>query len=83
MAAIKPCKIREETYDFVVEALKLLGKNPIGRVTDGLVYENHLDGEQIVIKVIKKKKEISSEEMMPVINYEEKLKQYNASKEKK
>ncbi len=82
MAATKPCKIREESYDFVVKALRSLGREPLGRAEEGIVYENHLDGEQIVIKVVKKKKEIPSEEMMPVTTYEEKLKQYNAGKEK-
>ncbi len=80
MAATKPCKIREETYDFVVEGMKAIGINPIGRCSDGLVYANHLDGEQVVIKVIKKKNQIPQEEILPITTYAQKIEKYNTRK---
>ncbi len=83
MAAIKPDKIREEVYDTVVEGMKTQGFEPIGRCKEGLVYTNHIDDEQVVIKVIKKKKEIPAEEITPITNYEEKITTYEAEKEKK
>jgi len=83
MAATKPDKIREETYDFVVEALKKIGKNPIGRSPEGLVYENHLDGEHVVIKVIKKKNPVEEKDLQDILTYEEKLALYEQAKEEK
>lgn len=83
MAATKPDKIREETYDFVVEALKDMGKDPIGRSNEGLVYENHLDGEHIVVKIIKKKNPVPEEDMTPVTTYQEKMTAYEEAKQNK
>lgn len=83
MAATKPDKIREETYDSVVEALAQTGKYPVGRSKEGLVYENHLDGEHIVIKVIKKKNSVPSDDIDPVTTYTEKLEMYEKEKEKR
>lgn len=82
MAATKPDKIREESYDFIVKALEAQGKELIGRCKDGLVMENHLDGEHIVIKVIKKKKDVPSDEIVPITTYEEKIKAYEDNKNK-
>jgi hypothetical protein len=84
MAATKPDKIREETYDFIVKALKeSMGKTPVGRSQEGIVYENHLDGEHVVIKVIKKKNPIAENEISPILTYKEKLTLYEAEKEEK
>jgi hypothetical protein len=83
MAATKPDKIREETYDFVVEALKKIGKHPIGRSSEGLVYENHLDGEHVVIKVIKKKNPVEYKDLQGISTYVEKLVLYEKGKEEK
>ncbi len=79
----KPDKIREEMYDKVVEGLKEQGMEPFGRNKEGLVYENHVDGEHVVIKVIKKKTMIPEEEVAEVITYEEKLKMYEDKKAEK
>jgi hypothetical protein len=83
MAATKPDKIREETYDFIVEALLSQGKEPVGRSKEGLIYENHLDGEHVVIKVIKKKNPVEEEDISPIMNYQEKLKAYEEEKANK
>ena len=83
MAATKPDKIREETYDFIVEALSTQGKHPLGRSKEGIVYENHLDGEHVVIKVIKKKNPVEDEDMSPIMSYKEKLQAYEEEKANK
>ena len=83
MAKTKPDKIREETYDFVVEALTSIGKLPVGRSKEGLVYENHLDGEHVIIKVIKKKNPVPEEEITPATTYKEKLQEYEKEKEER
>ena len=82
MARTKPDKIREETYDFLVEALYEYGKEKeiVGRSKEGIVMTNHLDGEHVIIKVIKKKKEIPSDEITAITTYEEKIKEYERSK---
>ena len=72
MAAVKPDKIREEFYDFVVAGLEGQGFTPVGRSKEGLVFENHIDGEHVVVKVIKKKNQVSENELAPVTTYEEK-----------
>jgi hypothetical protein len=83
MAATKPDKIREETYDFVVKGMSAIGIEPVGRSQEGLVYENHLDGEHVVIKVIKKKTPVPQNEILPIISYKEKLIVYEKEKEEK
>jgi hypothetical protein len=84
MAAVKPDKIREETYDMIRNAIeKLRGITPIGRAKEGLVYENHLDGEHIVIKVIRKKNDYLDSELKPILNYQEQIEEYNKKKEVK
>ncbi len=83
MAATKPDKVREETYDFIVECLKDRSREPVGRSKEGLVYESHLDGEHIVVKVIKKKSSIPEEEIEPVTTYKEKIALYEEQKENK
>ena len=83
MAKTKPDKIREETYDFVVKALARMDKEPVGRSKEGLVYENHLDGEHVVIKVIKKKNSVPFNEIDPVTTYLEKLGEYEKEKEER
>jgi len=83
MAAVKPDKIREEFYDFVVAGLEGQGFTPVGRSKEGLVFENHIDGEHVVVKVIKKKNQVSENELAPVTTYEEKITQYEADKAEK
>ncbi len=83
MAATKPDKIREETYDFIVQCLQEKGKEAIGRNKEGLVYENHLDGEHIVIKVIKKKNPVLEEELEEITTYQQKIISYEQEKENK
>ncbi len=84
MARTKPDKTREETYDMIVGCLKSrLNKTPVGRSSEGLVYENHLDGGHVVIKVIKKKEDVPMEEISPVLNYAEQMAKYEEDKNKK
>jgi hypothetical protein len=83
MAATKPDKTREETYDFIVSALQEKGRLPLGRSKEGLVYENHLDGEHIVIKVIKKKDPVAYADLTEITTYKEKIEQYQKDKENK
>jgi len=83
MAAVKPDKIREEFYDFVVAGLATQELTPVGRSKEGLVYENHIDGEHIVVKVIKKKNQVSEDDMGDVTTYGEKLAEYEAAKAEK
>jgi len=83
MAATKPDKIREETYDMVVKGMRKIGVEPIGRHAEGIVFKNHLDGEHIVIKVIRKKKPLPKHEIVPHITYEEKIIEYNNKKEER
>ncbi len=84
MAAVKPDKIREETYDMIRNAIeKAYHITPLGRSTDGLVYPNHLDGEHIVIKVIRKKKDYKDSELKPILTYQEQIEEYNKKKEVK
>ncbi len=78
MARTKPDKIREESYDFLVEALEKINKKAEGRSKEGLVIKNHLDGEHIVIKVIKKKDPV--QDIEPITTYKEKLQIYEESK---
>ena len=83
MAATKPDKIREETYDMIRNAMeKTYNTTPLGRSKEGLVYENHLDGEHIVIKVIRKKKDYEDDELKSILSYNEQIEEYNKSKEK-
>ena len=82
MARTKPDKIREETYDMIVESfLKTRNVSPLGRTNEGLVYENHLDGEHVVIKVIKKKNEVLEEDLNPITTYVDKIAEYEKEKE--
>ena len=83
MAAVKPDKIREEIYDFVVAGLQEQGFAPVGRSKEGLVYENHVDEEHVVVKVIKKKNQVPQEELGEITTYEEKIAQYEAEKKEK
>ena len=50
MAATKPCKIREESYDFVVKALRSLGREPLGRAEEGIVYDFSLAKNKVKTK---------------------------------
>ena len=80
MAATKPDKIREEMYDFIVQAMRLINQEPVGRHKNGLVYKNHLDGEHIIVKVIKKRDEVPAAELTPITTYAEKIKMYKSNK---
>ena len=83
MAAVKPDKIREEFYDFVTKALEAQGITPVGRSKEGLVFENHVDGEHVVVKVIKKKNQVAEGDLGPVTTYEEKMAEYETEKAEK
>lgn len=71
----KPDKIRETMYDMVVDGVNA---EPLGRSKEGLVYASELDGSHLVVKVIKKKSNVT--DLKPVTTYEEKLAEYEAAK---
>lgn len=81
MAKTKPDKIREETYDDIVKGMMSMGREPIGRSKEGLVFENHLDGEHVVVKVIKKKSPVK--DLEPIFSYKEQIKEYEDKKNEK
>ena len=84
MAAVKPDKIRMETYDRIRCAVESkYGITPLGKSNEGLVYENHVDGEQIVIKVIRKKNPYAICNLESVLSYGEQLLAYEENKKNK